>query len=185
MPVKPLSIYTHYHTSENFSLSVKHCKKQTKIIMNLQQEIINTRDIPYTVTILKNILPSVLQSMCYNEDNYPFCQEVLHTEVGHLFEHILIEYLCLLKVSNGYDSVEFSGVTKWNWLLYPKGSFHITVSASDDDAEIFAGAMQKSIELINLVLLSAKTNENTERQVLNQYLQAPALSDHQLQSVLS
>lgn len=168
MPVKPLNIYTAYHTSEAFLLSVKQNKRQTKIIMNMQDDIVNTFDLPYTLAILKSLLPSVLQSTCFNEDNNPFYEEVLHTEVGHLFEHILIEYLCLLKVSEGFDNVEYTGVTKWNWVLYPRGSFHITVSAGLNDSSIFKSAMQKSIELINIILNSAKS-ENSSIKPINTY----------------
>jgi hypothetical protein len=156
MPIKPLAIYTNYHTSDFFSLAVKPCKDQTKIVMKLMQGTVNTRELPGTYSILKKMLPSVLKSTCYNEDNYPFCKEVLHTEVGHLFEHILIEYICLLKVQHGYDNVEISGVTKWNWVLHPKGSFHITVSSGIDDFSFFNAAMQRTVALVNLILHSGQ-----------------------------
>lgn len=154
MPIKPLSIYSTYHNSDLFSLALKQTSNETKIIMKLRQGTVNTRELPQTAGILKKTLPSVLKSICYNENNYPFCKEVVRTEIGHLFEHILIEYLCLLKVQSGYDDVEYSGVTKWNWIQHAKGSFHITISSGYDDIAIFADAMQRSITLINLILQS-------------------------------
>lgn len=170
MPIKPLTIYTQYHSSENFSLSIKRREKDTKLIMKMQGAIINTRELPQTYGILKKLLPSVLQSTCYNDDNIPFRKEVMQTEIGHLFEHILIEYLCLLKMDNGYENVEFSGVTKWNWIIYPKGTFHITISAGLGDTLYLAEAMTKSISLINLVMSS----------VNNQTIPVPAFNSEVL-----
>jgi hypothetical protein len=152
--------------------------------MNLQHQIINTREIPETISILKQTLPSVLQSTCYNENNNPFYKEVLETEIGHLFEHILIEYLCLLKLSQGYNSVEYCGVTKWNWRVYPKGSFHITVNAGIKDTEIFAEAMSKSITLINNIFASVSTPDISTPDV-KQYIDSSALSKISLQSSIS
>lgn len=155
MPIKPLALYTNFHNANNFSLAVKQNRSQTKIIMTLTQgQSINTRELPQTYQLLKTHLPSILKSTCYNENNYSFAKEVLRTEIGHLFEHILIEYMCILKVAMGYDDVEYSGVTKWNWVLHPKGTFHITISAGYEEVQIFSQAMQKSIELINTVLYS-------------------------------
>lgn len=152
MPIKPFVLYRNYHNSDLYSLAVKQTSSETKIIMTLTQGTLNTRELPYTVACLKKMLPSVLRSTCYNEENYPFSKEVQHTEIGHLFEHVLIEYICLLKVEHGYDDVEVSGLTKWNWILHPKGTFHITVSAGVEDMRYFAEAMQKTIELTNMIL---------------------------------
>jgi hypothetical protein len=134
MPIRPATLYTHYHTSDIFTLHVKQTKKQSKIIMQLNGGTVNTKELPQTFPILKKILPSVLKSTCYNDDNY----------------------LCLLKVSSGFDNVEMSGLTKWNWILHPKGTFHITVSAGIEDTAIFAKAMASSIELTNLILMSGQ-----------------------------
>ena len=154
MPIKPLSLYRTYHHSDLYELAVKHGEENTKIIMKVRQGTVNTRELPHTFALLKKFLPSVLRSTCYNETDDPFYREVQRTEVGHLFEHILIEHLCLLKVSRGFENVEFSGVTKWNWVIHPKGTFHITVSADDGDQSIFPHAMEKTIELTNLILRS-------------------------------
>ncbi len=152
MPSKPTFLYQSYHASNRYMLAVKYDSCETKILMRVLQGTVNTRDLPGTIDLLKKILPSVLQTICYNESNNPFHLEVQRTEIGHLFEHILIENLSLLKIAQGYDSVEYSGVTKWNWKLDPMGTFHITVSAGVEDATNFAIAMTKTIELINTVL---------------------------------
>lgn len=157
MPIKPLALYTQFYASQAFSLSMRQEEYCTKIIMNLKHNSVNTRNIPLTVKLLKKTLPSVLKSICYNENNYPFSKEVRQTEIGHLFEHILIEYLCLIKISLGYDDVEYSGLTKWNWFTYPRGSFHITVSAGSNDGLLFKEAMNRTIYLTQEILFSANT----------------------------
>jgi len=154
MPIKPSSVYTQFYSSSHFSLAMRQVKKNTKFIMNLKSDIISTHDLPDTQSILKQILPSIFKSTCYNEYKYTFKKEVTKTEIGHLFEHILIEYLCLYKISEGCEEAEYSGLTKWNWKLHPKGSFHITVSAGRDDVVILSSALEKSIMLINRILIS-------------------------------
>lgn len=156
MPIKPRTLYHNYHSSELYHLAVKHGTTDTKIIMRVFLGIVNTRELPHTFAMLKKLLPSVLRSTCYNENNDPFYREVQHTEVGHLFEHILIEHLCLLKASQGYDNVEYTGLTKWNWVVHPMGTFHITVSASKEDMVIFKDAMERTIDLTNIILRSGQ-----------------------------
>jgi hypothetical protein len=158
MPIKPLAIYTQFYNSNTFSLSVKHDGIQTKLVMKMNNNLVNTRDLPETYTTIKRALPSVLHSTCYNDDNTPFFQEILRTEIGHLFEHILIEYMCLIKMDNGAQSAEYSGITKWNWVVYPVGSFHITVSSGNEDLFLFSEAIKKTISLTEELLHTSIVN---------------------------
>ncbi len=163
MPIKPLAIYTQFYNSPTFNLSIKLDGVQTKMIMKLGGEIVNTRHLPKTLDIIKGNIPSVLQSTCYNDDNMPFSKEVIKTELGHLFEHILIEYMCLSKMESGAHSAEYSGVTKWNWKIHPMGTFHITVSSGPDDLPFFSEAIKKTISLTEYLLMAHATT-----QVMNQ-----------------
>lgn len=167
MPTKPLTIYTRFYSGKNYSLLMKRMKTETKMIMVIRSNIINTRDIPSATKILKELLPTIFVSKCYNEAKFPFCREVLETELGHLFEHILIEYLCLLKIENGYDNAEYTGLTKWNWHLFPKGSFHITVSASMKDSLLLTTALRKSMMLIDTIFDSILTDSLPDSQNIN------------------
>lgn len=166
MPIKPLSIYTQFHNSDHFSLRLKHAKNKTKLIMDIKNNIINTYELPHTVSILKNELPSIFESTCYNDFKYPFYKEVLRTEIGHLFEHILIENFCIIKLNYGFNDAEYTGVTKWNWYIYPKGSFHITISAGLKDIKFLSEAMSKSIALITQILASNNQLENINPAIL-------------------
>lgn len=150
-----------YHSiSENFySLEIDHQPDVTFMTMTLRIPTVNTRHIPATYALLKKNVPTIFQSMCFNDGKLPFSKEVCATEVGHLFEHILLEYLCEEKVARGYDEVEFSGETQWNWREDPRGTFHIMVTSTHEDLDIFAIALEKTIALVNKILQSAMTKD--------------------------
>ncbi|KKR25220.1 MAG: hypothetical protein UT56_C0002G0034 [Candidatus Levybacteria bacterium GW2011_GWB1_39_7] len=66
--------------------------------MECQDPIIETDQLPKTFEILNKMLPSIFKSKCYNDKNLPFFIEVRSTEIGHLFEHIMLEYICQLNI---------------------------------------------------------------------------------------
>lgn len=120
--------------------------------MRLFGDIVNTRHLPATASILKTNLPSVLESKCFNEEKLPFAIEVTATEIGHLFEHILLTYLCKKKVGQGARRATFRGVTDWNWKKDPWGTFHITIGAGAKEEDILMSAMTPTISLVTKVL---------------------------------
>lgn len=140
--------------SENsyYSLSVDRGDEQTVILMRMNIPQVNTIDFPQTRNILQLYLPTILKSTCYNDDNLPFSVEVSRTEIGHLFEHMLLEFLCILKIENGHQRAVYEGVTDWNWVREPRGTFHITIKASSKDLEMLSEAMNRTIILINAIL---------------------------------
>ncbi len=126
---------------------------------------INTADIPHVFDVLKNFLPSVLTTECFNDENLPFFQEVKKTEIGHLFEHILLEYMCQSKIAKGYKSAVYSGRTRWNWKRDPKGLFHIHISCSLKDHDLLPAALKKSIALMKIILQYDTKNILPNRQI--------------------
>lgn len=135
-----------------FSLNIQHNKHTTLILMTLFTPIVNTAEIPQTLQLLETLLPSVLKTRCFNDKDLPFDQEVTQTEIGHLFEHILLEYLCIYKLQSGCNCAKFKGFTDWNWQLNPWGTFSITINCGYRDLRIFAQALDKSIALTQLIL---------------------------------
>src|SRR3989344_4488342 len=100
-----LLVHPVFHSRDAFfDLAIRHRRVQTMITMELSIPSVTTKDFPQTFAILQKRLPSVLQSQCFNEENIPFLLEVKTTEIGHLFEHILLEYLCELKLRQGYSN---------------------------------------------------------------------------------
>jgi hypothetical protein len=149
---KKLNYSSDVGTMDAFSLVIRHRLIHTKIDMNVLTVPVNTRDIPWTFDFLKQNLPSILLSSCFNDEKIPFSVEVTRTELGHLFEHILLEYLCEEKIRRGWDEAVFSGRTNWNWEREPFGLFHIYIDMQRQDREIFPEALEKSIFLFKNML---------------------------------
>jgi hypothetical protein len=145
----------HYRIENLFSLSLSHNLDLTSITMVMHTEIFSTSKLPATYKILKKHLPQIFISKCFNDDKLPFSVEVRRTEIGHLFEHILLEYLCQQKFLKGFDYAEFSGETNWNWIEEPMGIFHIQISAGIQDADLFPEAMEKAIKLVHMIILGS------------------------------
>lgn len=143
-----------FFQSDLFNLSVTYYKNRTQLLMTLQINPVNTREFPFTFELLQKFLPSILQSQCFNDEKNPFSKEVRQTEIGHLFEHILLEYLCLNKISLGGKKATYSGVTNWNWKKDRRGTFHIHINSGYKDNHLFESSLKQSIELINLILHS-------------------------------
>lgn len=135
-----------------FSLAITQKLTRTKITMDLLYSHINTKEIPYISDVLMENLPTILKSTCYNDLNLPFSQEVQDTEIGHLFEHILLEYLCQNRLAKGAKRATYIGRTKWNWTRDPFGRFHIHLNCGIKDADILPVAVDQSINLMKLIL---------------------------------
>jgi hypothetical protein len=151
-----LSDYRNYSIENYFSLEVLQKTNSTKIFMQLFLNQVNTSNIPFIVEILQENLPNVLLTQCFNDENIPFRIEVRNTELGHLFEHILLEYLCQLKIAKGFATASYAGRTRWNWIKYPHGSFHIQLNCGIRDADILPIAIHKTNELMKTIMQSTQ-----------------------------
>ncbi len=140
-----------FHIKDLFSLQISHRLNQTKIEMKMLNSIVRTDQLPLTESILEKNLPQVLSSTCFNDQNIPFAVEVRDTEVGHLFEHILLEYLCSAKLATGCDEAEFSGWTDWNWVKETVGTYHITIDIDPTEIIFFPPSLQKTISLVTQI----------------------------------
>lgn len=115
---------------------------------------LNTEDFPSTFTILNHSLPCIFDSRCFNENYLPFSQEVKNTELGHLFEHILLEYLSSIKFKKEEKETVFSGTTQWDFGRLGYGVFIITINTRIKKAQLFKEALQKSILLLEKIIQS-------------------------------
>jgi hypothetical protein len=152
MSINPATLSTSIQNTDHYSLNLQQRKTRIRITMKLFGNVVNTKTIPHTVKILKKALPSVLHTQCFNDEGLPFVKEVKKTEIGHLFEHILLEYLCLLKLASGRKIATFKGNTNWNWERDTWGTFHITINAGEKDAHLMPQAMDASIKLLNSII---------------------------------
>jgi hypothetical protein len=161
-----ISDTTSIYESDIFSLRIFPCRNRVKLTMALTCGITSTSDIPDTLSILNKHCPDVLTTTCLNETNHSFRQEVVSTEIGHLFEHILLENLCQAKLMSGSGSATFNGRTDWDWNTDPQGVFHITVRISKNDWRILSIALRKTIALTEHIIRSAE--------YINKYKYSPA-----------
>lgn len=141
-----------YEYENLFALAIAQKQTTTRITMQMLNEYVTTGHIPFITELLKLHLPNVLLTQCFNEENLPFKIEVKNTELGHLFEHILLEYLCQLKIAKGHNRASFAGRTRWNWIKDPKGKFHIHLNCGAKDADILPEAVEKTIDLMKIIL---------------------------------
>ena len=138
-----------------FSLQISHTQHFTSIMMILfSPQFVTTKNFPRTFALLNNLFPSVLRTRCFNEQHLPFDKEVKETEIAHLFEHIMLEYLCIFKLKSGYKDVRFHGVTDWDWHTEPIGTFHIKINSGYKNSIIFSQALQQSVQLMKVILSS-------------------------------
>lgn len=144
----------YYYKTEFFGLLVDIKEKSSQITMEMFISVVSTKRIPQSFFLLKKNLPSVFNSTCFNEYNYPFKKEVRNTEIGHLFEHILLEFVCQMKRDSGVTAPVHNGVTNWNWYKDRRGVFHINIDAGRGDEEIMSVSIHKSMKLLSDILFT-------------------------------
>lgn len=72
--------------------------------------------------------------------------------MGHLFEHLIIEFMCQEKLSGGARSASFSAYTFWNWNREARGTFHIEIEAGNNDIQYFYPALEQATVLLNKII---------------------------------
>lgn len=147
------------YTSNNLKLKINNYPQG--IMLMMYSPIIYTSNLPKIVDFLKKNLPSILQSQCFNPKNLSFREEVKQTEVGHLFEHILLEYLCEQKFREGVDDISFEGHTDWNWKIFPQGTYEIYIDYKEKCRDCFDIALKQTINLFNKIVENSYTNDAT------------------------
>ena len=149
-----------FYRSKSFSLNIQPSTKKTFLVMKLFIPVVNTRELPHTDQFLKENFPSVLTTECFNDNNLPFNIEVKTTELGHLFEHILLDQLCLIKLSSGTcQQAMFTGRTDWDWGRDQRGIFHISISVSESENYLLAQAIEKTVTLTESLISASSQKE--------------------------
>lgn len=145
--------------ARDYQLRVFYLADKTKIKMNIVSDFASTGNFPLTHQILKKRLPSIFASKCFNDKELPFELECQNTETGHLFEHILLEYLAKYKMKNDKKKKLYFGLTVWDWNLEAEGSFDIEIDADKNDKKIFEIALWQSKKLLDEILQSNNQNQ--------------------------
>lgn len=137
--------------TDQFSLTFTIGEFSTHLLMNVDEAFVNTKDFKNTIPILKKNIPSILFSKCYNDKNYSFDKEVKKTETGHLFEHLIIESLFILKSNAGIKESIHQGITYWNWRVNKIGTFDIEIDAGVGDKEYIDKSVKYSMNLLSKI----------------------------------
>lgn len=163
------------YTTPFFYLQMTQKKTVVHLKMELFSQTLRTGHYPSTYDILSSQFPSVLRTACFNDANLPFHQEVRDTEIGHLFEHILLESLCLEQLKQRNARCSFTGKTSWNWQKEKLGVFHIRIFAGEKTLPFFPRSLQWSIALMTHLI------EQGERQKVRPLplFELSALDSHQ------
>ena len=162
--------------SDFFLLDISFKSLSTQIVMKMLTNSLLTSSYPATVTVLDTYLPSIYKSRCFNPLNLPFKKEVENTEIGHLFEHILLEYMSIEHRSLDLKSAPFSGYTSWNWKQDSRGTFHIKIKAGRSYMGLLESSIVKSVEVLSIIMggmLLQKHTVGTHLQSANAIVEAP------------
>jgi hypothetical protein len=155
----PATTLPHYNSLFwNYSLEVQFLTKKTIIELNMPEIFVYSSACPNTFALLSSLEPNVLVTKCYNYLGLPFTEEVKQTEMGHLFEHILLEYLCQESIKAGAKCAHFRGTTSWNWKKDRRGVYHIVISGHTEQ-ELFRHALARTILLFETILSSSQRAE--------------------------
>jgi hypothetical protein len=133
-------------------LSVEVGPQCTRAAFFAREDSLVTSKFPGFDKELIKILPNLLTNVkCYNGQNHHFGVEMLATETGHLFEHIWLEVLCCEKLRCARKA-HFCGETSWNWKRDPRGLFHVTIDATDQDKPLVEETARISMRILEKVL---------------------------------
>lgn len=135
------------HSCQAYSFTATSSEDSIHLSMSVNPLYISTTSLIHTHQFLKTHLPTVLQTICFNKNSLPFSEEVRHTHFAHMFEHVFLEYLCLLKMANGETDVRCDGRTLWNWKKDAYGTFLIEIKTNRTDSLLFSIALEKTVEL--------------------------------------
>lgn len=156
--------------SPYFFIALQGSPSTITITLTLPGEEMTTKKMPFIKDLLKQELPTILRSKCFNERNIPFSKEVLSTELGHLFEHMLLEYLCITKIHTGFPEAIFSGITRWDWNQDVYGTFHIEISIDEEDKVFLTPALSKTMILFEKILTVQKTPRFTDEMFFEKHI---------------
>lgn len=147
-------------SSNFFEYQYNHSTASTFIKIRFNLPFFTTVNIPQTFTFLQQQFPGVLTTQCFNGAGLPFIQEVNATELGHLFEHILIRKIYDLKKIAGEDNFIVEARTDWDWKKEDRGVFNIFVKWGHQNFVLFDQALEETSILFENLLYHRLSPDN-------------------------
>ncbi len=155
-------------TQEFIVRYVKPTKKFWVLQFNITPSLSSTSKFPQLMEDLRILLPEIMVAQCDNPNNTPFCEEMKETQTAHLFEHMILEYLCKLRLRSGSSEASYEGRTFWDTTKAPGENSMIAISRQGESQLVFEEAVTLSMQLLTQLIKntgSIHTREHTEREV--------------------
>jgi hypothetical protein len=133
-----------------YKIIVEKSAHQIHLHLSLVNTKLTTKSYPKTVEILNRQLPGIFSCKCFNNEKRSFRKEAKNTEVGHLFEHILMENLI-----NLHPVVHTCrGETRWDWQRNPLGTFEIELNTLEGYQVVWQEVLLRSMKIFDAILAS-------------------------------
>jgi hypothetical protein len=139
------------YKSKNFIISSYQKRGEIVLFFLSRTNIISTKKLPKVADTIEQVLPSVFNNTCYNDQGKCFKDEVKNTETAHLLEHLIIEFM-IQKEKNKGNKTTIRALTSWNWNKNPFGSFKITIKVPQIASRSFKDSFHSSISLLEKIL---------------------------------
>lgn len=170
-----MSTRTSVQLSKNspfFNYLISQRPDHAEITIQFHTPFYTTQALPSTVAILETLLPRIFKHKCFNNHNRSFRKEVEQTELGHLFEHILLEFLCRYKFHEGDTNINLKGLTEWNWEQDPKGIFYISLNSKIEDAYLLTQAIDKTSQIVETIIMTNSKSTPTSQNQLQKFIES-------------
>lgn len=143
------------YRSPNFSVLARQLDDCVILTQEIHNSATTTKDLPSTFSVLNQTIPSIFDNYCYNQNKYSFKKEVKNTEVGHLYEHLILENLKIFKIDS-CGKADVRGETHWDWIKDKKGTFNIVVYSDRGENGFFNKALGKATEVLEMIYATQK-----------------------------
>lgn len=94
--------------------------RHTRITVRFRNHLYSSQVAGLTDGLLA-VLPHLAEHRCHNRHDLPFAEELNDSELGHVFEHVVLALLTR-------HGIFTRGQTTWNWQRDPIGTYHVTVA---------------------------------------------------------
>lgn len=100
--------------------SITFLPRHTRLTVRFRHHLYSGQ-LPELANSLLRMLPQLREHLCYNRNGVPFIEELYDTELGHVFEHVILEIL-------RRRGLHLRGQTTWNWHRDPLGTYNVTIN---------------------------------------------------------
>jgi len=100
--------------------SITFLPRHTRLTVRFRHHLYSGQ-LPDLANSLLQMLPKLREHLCYNRNGLPFIEELHDTELGHVFEHVILEIL-------RQRGLYLRGQTTWNWHRDPLGTYNVTIN---------------------------------------------------------